>query len=386
MEVVVKKPIVILLVFIVWAIGLSKSQSSLSYKMIYSLGGAPSILDSQDYFNNCSFSSPSLTNNTINCHYAILQGRRNYQEDRLFCDLNIRFPFVGKEVSIGMAAVFDGHGGAEASEMASKLVLDYFLVRSCYIQFEIREMLGVVPDESMHMGILKEALVRTIRDIDITFTKLPRKVLFQDVQRFIVVVADNQILVANVGDSKVVLCSEKFYSLGGTWLENNEKVSLKNKKNTGLKFLSGKELTRDHHPDREDERRRIEAAGGYVVSGVSSVPRVNGRLAVSRAIGDLYYKNFGVIAVPEMTDWQPLTRNDSYLVISSDRIFEKLNAQDVCQLLPNPHILDSDEGLRLFDSCQSPLPECISRTVYEEGSMDNLSVIVVPLREAGLIS
>lgn len=52
--------------------------------------------------------------------------------------------------------------------------------------------------------------------------------------------------------------------------------------------LSAKELTRDHHPSRDDEKARIEAAGGFV--RVWGVPRVNGILAVSRSIGDIYLK------------------------------------------------------------------------------------------------
>lgn len=48
------------------------------------------------------------------------------------------------------------------------------------------------------------------------------------------------------------------------------------------------ELTIDHHPDREDEKARIEAAGGFVRTW--GVPRVNGILAMSRAIGDLKLK------------------------------------------------------------------------------------------------
>lgn len=49
------------------------------------------------------------------------------------------------------------------------------------------------------------------------------------------------------------------------------------------------ELTRAHRPDREDEKRRVEAAGGFVVD-YGGLPRVNGQLAVSRAIGDLDLK------------------------------------------------------------------------------------------------
>ena len=49
------------------------------------------------------------------------------------------------------------------------------------------------------------------------------------------------------------------------------------------------ELTRDHRPDRADEKLRIEAAGGFVES-YGGLPRVNGQLAVSRSIGDLAFK------------------------------------------------------------------------------------------------
>jgi hypothetical protein len=49
------------------------------------------------------------------------------------------------------------------------------------------------------------------------------------------------------------------------------------------------ELTDDHQPDREDERLRVEANGGFV-ENQGGVPRVNGQLAVSRSIGDVALK------------------------------------------------------------------------------------------------
>ena len=64
------------------------------------------------------------------------------------------------------------------------------------------------------------------------------------------------------------------------------------------------DLSDDHKPDNEDEQMRITEAGGFVQDG-----RVNGELSLSRAIGDIYYKqnkNLSVekqciTCVPEIT-------------------------------------------------------------------------------------
>jgi serine/threonine protein phosphatase PrpC len=45
------------------------------------------------------------------------------------------------------------------------------------------------------------------------------------------------------------------------------------------------EMSEDHKPDNEGEQKRIEAAGGFVEDG-----RVRGVLSLSRALGDLEYK------------------------------------------------------------------------------------------------
>ncbi|XP_016703998.1 putative protein phosphatase 2C 76 [Gossypium hirsutum] len=61
-------------------------------------------------------------------------------EDRTVCMLDLRIPFpikIGvKEVSVGVVAVGDGHNGAEASEMASKLLLEYFALHTYFFCIE----------------------------------------------------------------------------------------------------------------------------------------------------------------------------------------------------------------------------------------------------------
>ncbi|XP_071717678.1 uncharacterized protein [Rutidosis leptorrhynchoides] len=144
----------------------------------------------------------------------------------------------------------------------------------------------------------------------------------------------------------------------------------------GLLHFSAKELTKDHHPDRVDERSRIESAGGHVFEW-GGVSRVNGHLAVSRAIGDVSFKSFGVISVPEVTDWIPLTANDSYLVAASDGVHEKLGPQDVCDLFWELHA-NAPLELEYSSSCSYSLADCIVDTALEKGSMDNVAAVVVP--------
>jgi protein phosphatase 1B len=51
-------------------------------------------------------------------------------------------------------------------------------------------------------------------------------------------------------------------------------------------YISLSLCVQDHKPSNEPERERIQNAGGTVM-----IQRVNGSLAVSRALGDFEYKN-----------------------------------------------------------------------------------------------
>ncbi|XP_022996359.1 uncharacterized protein LOC111491615 isoform X1 [Cucurbita maxima] len=429
-----------LLWFTVYAITYCSSESS-TCLMVYKEGGAPAVFQSPKCplwkLSDYTFQSP----NAPHCQIAMHQGRRKYQEDRTLCALDIRIPFPSKtgimEVPVGIIAVFDGHNGAEASEMASKILLEYFVVHTYFLldatysgifkrpinsfsnekehgtkfdQFiwnveisnrdrELGRRKYLLPADFVddyHLEILKEALLRAIQDIDKTFSKEAHKNnLVSGSTATVILLADAQILVANIGDSKTFLCSEKFQSPAeakATFLRLYKQKRYSGASRArgygnskpdsfdGLTHFFAKELTRDHHPDREDERSRVEIAGGHVVDW-GGVPRVNGQLAISRAIGDVSFKSYGVISAPEVTDWQPLSTNDSYLVVSSDGIFEKLSSQDVCDLLWEIHN-DRMSISEYSPSCSYSLAECIVSTAFERGSMDNMAAIVVPLRSA----
>ena len=62
-------------------------------------------------------------------------------------------------------------------------------------------------------------------------------------------------------------------------------------------MLAAQALSVDHKPNRLDERKRIENAGGVVVW--AGTWRVGGVLAVSRAFGDRLLKRY-VVAMPDL--------------------------------------------------------------------------------------
>ncbi|KAL3319426.1 hypothetical protein Ciccas_001899 [Cichlidogyrus casuarinus] len=114
-----------------------------------------------------------------------------------------------------------------------------------------------------------------------------------------------RLFVANVGDSRAVLCRD------------------------------GKavDLSCDHKPESPEELARIKKAGGAV--GVDG--RVNGGLNLSRAIGDHTYKQREdlslsqqmITADPDVTDTVLDPKQDQFLVIACDGVWNVMTSQEV---------------------------------------------------------
>ena len=98
-------------------------------------------------------------------------------------------------------------------------------------------------------------------------------------------------------------------------------------------------LTRDHSPADPAERRRVEAAGGFI-SGSSGAStggrlRVNGELAVTRAIGDVALKPWGLTAEPTVSARVRIPSGSGAgggLVLVSDGLSEVLTGDEICSL------------------------------------------------------
>ncbi|KAI5432750.1 hypothetical protein KIW84_020162 [Lathyrus oleraceus] len=104
---------------------------------VYKNDGAPAVFQSPKCPRWRLFDYDSSPRTATRCQSSMLQGRRKSQEDRTLCVLDVRIPFPGtmgiREVVVGIVAVFDGHNGAEASEMASKLLMEYFVLHTYFL-------------------------------------------------------------------------------------------------------------------------------------------------------------------------------------------------------------------------------------------------------------
>ncbi|XP_020597478.1 protein phosphatase 2C 37-like [Phalaenopsis equestris] len=168
----------------------------------------------------------------------------------------------------------------------------------------------------------------------------------------VAVVSGEHIIVANCGDSRAVLC------------RNGSPVSLSD----------------DHKPDRPDELRRIEDAGGRVIYWDGA--RVLGVLAMSRAIGDNYLKPF-VISKPEVT---VTTRGegDDCLILASDGLWDVVTNETACQIvrmvLRGSGLPVGDPSRPSSDKACADAAMLLTKLALARQSADNVSVVVVDLR------
>ena len=94
--------------------------------------------------------------------------------------------------------------------------------------------------------------------------------------------------------------------------------------------------TEDHKPSNPIERERIQNAGGSVM-----IQRVNGSLAVSRALGDFEYKNVEgkgpteqlVSPEPEFYIRERSLADDQFLVLACDGVWDVMTNEDICNFV-----------------------------------------------------
>lgn len=124
---------------------------------------------------------------------------------------------------------------------------------------------------------------------------------------------------------------------------------------------ASRELTKDHKPSNRPEFERIHESYGYL----SNDNRVDGNLAVSRAIGD--FSVYGIGREPDLNEFE-IGEMDKYLVICCDGVFDVLSNDDVAKIA----MISTSTKEAAFN---------IRNAAYGCRSADNISVIVVDLND-----
>lgn len=75
--------------------------------MEYEDGGAPAVFGYPECPERVFPPAGYLKNQTLNCQFAILQGRRDYQEDVITCNLDFKVPLLGNTSFSLFSLVFE---------------------------------------------------------------------------------------------------------------------------------------------------------------------------------------------------------------------------------------------------------------------------------------
>lgn len=157
----------------------------------------------------------------------------------------------------------------------------------------------------------------------------------------IALLEDNKLIVANVGDSRGVMCDGKGNAIP---------------------------LSFDHKPQQERERKRITKAGGLVT--FNGVWRVAGILATSRALGDYPLKDKKlVIADPDILTFDLGDHNPMFIVLASDGLWDTFTNEEAVAFIKE-RINEPHFGAK-----------SITLQSYYRGSADNITVVVINLRD-----
>jgi len=152
--------------------------------------------------------------------------------------------------------------------------------------------------------------------------------------------------VAQVGDSTAILCR------GG----------------------DARRLTTDHCPSEPGEKERIESSGGTVSWDEVGRHMVNGRLAMSRSIGDLDLKEFGVTAEPEISRHRLKHGKDNFLLLATDGISFVMSDDEMVECVKaNANTAGAGE------SAAGEAAEKLVDQALLYSSEDNVTAIVLPL-------
>ncbi|XP_011501994.1 PREDICTED: probable protein phosphatase 2C T23F11.1 [Ceratosolen solmsi marchali] len=268
---------------------------------------------------------------------SCMQGWRIQMED---CHVHILS--LPDDPEAAFFAVYDGHGGSAMAQYAGKHLHEYLTNQEAYKEGDIEEAIkkGFLElDEEMESN-------ETLKQLRAGTTVIS------------ILIKDNILYCANAGDSRAVA------SINGIALP----------------------LSYDHKPMLKNERDRIIAAGGWI-----EFNRVNGYLALSRALGDFMFKTNKckkpeeqiVSALPEIQRHE-ITEDWEFVILACDGIWDVMSSEEVVDFVRkrlSDTLADSEENdsqpIDPEEICEQLINHCLAPDLIMGTGCDNMTVVLV---------
>ncbi|CAK8671130.1 protein phosphatase 1A-like [Clavelina lepadiformis] len=237
-------------------------------------------------------------------------------------------------------AVFDGHAGSKVAEYSSQHLLEVIL--------EQKNIKQLISDggENEEEELIKKAVTEAFLKLDVTMREISDAKNGFDRSgstSVCVLISPSRYYFINCGDSRAMLCRQGEVHFA----------------------------TADHKPNNPIERERIQNAGGSVM-----IQRVNGSLAVSRALGDYEYKNVEnkgpteqlVSPEPDITVIERNSKEDEFLVLACDGIYDVSTNEELCSYIMSRLRITEN----LTDICNDVVDMSLNK-----GSRDNMTLVLL---------
>jgi protein phosphatase 1L len=243
----------------------------------------------------------------------------SYQEDKNLKyrqsmeDIGVMLPDFIPEKKYSLFGIFDGHGGNDVVK---------------YIKNRLPEIIKTNITKNNNYDSIENNLTSS-------FHKIDEELKFYDSEHTgstatILLFQDNIVYCANVGDSTAFIVYDNFI----------KKISI------------------DHKCTDPKEEERILLNGGKITKN-----RVMGQLVLSRCLGDLYCKKYGVSNIPDISV-NKLEENVKYVVVASDGVWDVVKENELLQLSKNRK---NAEGF-----CKD-----LVKLAIDKDTKDNVSCIVI---------
>lgn len=252
--------------------------------------------------------------------WAVIQdkGNRPYMEDRYITAEKIRDTVL-------LFGVFDGHNGSALAEYCRVNMGDMVRQELTSSTCTVEKSLESAVERLDQRGNEDDSLPPT-RDVGSTAC--------------VVVVTAEDVWFVNVGDSRAFIKTDGVI----------------------------RQMTVDHKPMLKSESDRVKRNGGFI-SNTDGTWRINGRLNVSRSIGDWAMRPF-IISSPTIKHHHRQGKTHEFVILASDGLFDVMSNEDVASIIESrPHTKKGvSNALRML------IVESRAR-----GSTDNITIIYIGL-------